>query len=221
VNNWKRGISAAKGTLVKVLFSDDLLNREYLAKTVPLWDTGTPPGFVYTGFGFVGTRNVAATGGGQAITETSEAFLWKSLVVHGEVPVTLSAGLFTKHDLLEALAHLISPPVNRIFDFLGTGVGYDQAVYLYGAAKARWVVRIPETLVYFGSQADSITMRTNRERPGSLFRGYLWAQLCFIKRAYARRPIVRQLLLSAVLAHLIKHNFRYHPWTMKLLPPRC
>jgi glycosyltransferase involved in cell wall biosynthesis len=217
VKNWIRGVGAAKGALVKVLFSDDTLNPEYLAHTVSLWDLTPPPRFVYTGSKLAPLIGQATAVSPSVVWETPASFLRKSLVTHGDVPVSLSAGLFLKEDLVAALGRSITSNVSARFDFMATGVGYDQSVYLYAAKSAGWIARLPFPLVHFGTQDDSITIKTNRDKPGLLVQGYLWAQLCFLDRAYADRPILRSLLRLIVRGHLLRYKFRHHRWVMRML----
>ena len=214
VRNWIRGINATKADLVKVLFSDDVLDPEYLSQTVPLWDLPQPPRFAYSGFGLEQTTVAGADPSAVVIRETPSAFLRKSLITHGDVPVSLSAGLFIKEDLIVALGRAIDSPR---FDFMATGVGYDQAVYLYAATSAAWIARLPAPLVHFGTQADSITIKTNKDRPGLLVQGYLWAQLSFLAQAYADRPLCRSVLRFFVQFHLLRYKVRHHSWTTRAL----
>ena len=218
VNNWRRGIEAARGPLIKVLFSDDRLDPQFLELTASLWDLDHPPRFAYTRFGPAEGGATVHAGPPSLIRERPWVFLRKSLITHGDVPVSLSAGLFLKEDLLAAWGPRILAPAGHSFDFLGTGVGYDQAVFLHAAHQAEWVAQLPAKLVYFGGQADSISIRTNRAKPGSLIRAYLWAQLFFVLHAYADRPMTRTFLLTCIHAQLLKHNVRHHPWVMSWLP---
>lgn len=221
VKNWIYGISAANADLVKVLFSDDVLAPNYINVTASLWAGERPPRFAYTGFGFdASSESSNEKCAPRVVEESPYSFLFKSLVTHGDVPVSLSAGLFLKKDLLKALQMPILPPAGAAFDFLATGVGYDQAVYLYAAAEAEWIACIPSTLVHFGTQADSISIATNRRQPGSLMLAYLWAQLRFIERSYQARCITRLLLSAVVRAQIFKHNIRHHSWIVKMLPIR-
>ncbi len=203
VKNWLKGALEARAPLVKVLFSDDWMEPECLAAAVRAFESHPEIGFVYFGACCEGDRPVPPRASG---LESGFSFLWRALVSHHDVPVSPTAAVFRTDDVVFAL-RLVMHADDR-FDYLGTGAGYDQAIYLEAAQRHGAVYYVAEPRVYYGVDPESITVAMNARRPGHLMWGYLQAQMAFLKRRRSAR-IATLAMKVAVHWHLVKLFLRY------------
>lgn len=202
VKNWLRGTLEARGPLVKMLFSDDWMAPECLVAAVRAFESHPQIGFVYFCGCCESEDPLALRASG---LESDFSFLWRSLVSHRDVPVSPTAAVFRTEDIVSALSLVIQ---DDRFDYLGTGAGYDQAIYLEAAQRHGVVYYVAEPRVYYGAGPESITIATNARRPGHLMWGYLRAQLAFLERRRAGR-VDTLALKAAVHWHLAKLFVRY------------
>jgi glycosyltransferase involved in cell wall biosynthesis len=203
VRNWLRGAHAASGHLIKFLFSDDWMDAQCLEAAVTAFESHPEIAFAYFAAAVEGqTASIARADG----LETTASFIWRSLVSHGDVPVSPTAAMFRRDDVIRALSIFIDR--EKGFDHLGTGAGYDQAVYLEAAARYAAIYYIGSSRVYYGSGPQSITISVNKRRPGYLMWGYLQGHLAFLDRRHSLSP--RSIFMRlAVYWHLLKVSVRH------------
>ena len=133
VRNWRRCFEEARGRYGKILFSDDLMHKKYLEKTLPLMDEDV---------GFVFSKVLI----GEEPNKSHCEYHWKNLtghyssrlfiessLFHGRVPVSPGAALFRTEDLRRNL--MIEIPSPTVKNFADHGAGPDILLYLL-AAKA-------------------------------------------------------------------------------------
>lgn len=204
VRNWLAGAMAARGEFVKILFSDDWLEPECLALAVDAFNTYPSIGFVYFHAEVEGAGNFFLRNGG---LETGRSFIWRSLVTHKDVPVSPTAGMFRKDDVINSLNRSIESLTGS--DYLETGAGPDQAVYLHAADRYHDIYFINMTLVHYGFNKCSITVEASVKRPGHLLHNYFVAQLRFLKQSTKKRTLFGLVATTSVVVYLFKLVIRY------------
>lgn len=168
VRNWARCIQEARSPYGKLLFSDDMLDRRFLEKTLPLIELSE-----------VGAVFCACQIGEQAWTGEiryqfrEAAGVWSPgafLVGHVfayDLPFSPGAALFRIEDLKKSLFSVDSSPNSE--DFLRYGAGPDVLLFLKSESWRGAVAHVPEPLCFFRSHPESITI-SKRERVESLYR---------------------------------------------------
>ena len=178
VRNWHRCIAEARGTYGKILFSDDLMAPDYLAKTIPFLKQDDV-GFVFTS-AVVGPEpfkgDVKYQFTGQTGVFASSRFISMALF-NGDLPLSPGGALFRLRDLQDNL--LLDIPSPTIKDFLKHGAGPDQLIYLLTAAKYPLVAYVHEPLSYFRAHEGSITISKEK---CYLTQCYRQARLWFAER---------------------------------------
>lgn len=205
VRNWLAGAAASRGEFVKILFSDDWMEPDCLARAMRAFEDHPSIGFVYF--------NAALEGGlGESAKrnegkESGTSFIWRSLVSHKDVPVSPTAGVFRSEDITRSLTNSIETLSGS--DFLETGAGPDQAVYLHAADRYHDIYFINETLVHYGFNKCSITVEASVKRPGHLLHNYFVAQLRFLKHSTKNRSLFGLVAKISVVLYLLKLVIRY------------
>lgn len=157
VRNWQRCIAEARGIYGKILFSDDLMAPDYLAKTIPFLE--------HDDIGFVFSAAIMSTVPFQGDikcqftrqTGIFDSSLFISMALfNGDLPVSPGGALFRLHDLKSNL--LLDIPSPTIKDFLKHGGGPDLLIYLLTASKYPKVAYVYEPLSHFRAHDGSITI---------------------------------------------------------------
>jgi glycosyltransferase involved in cell wall biosynthesis len=176
VRNWQRCFAEAKGTYGKILFSDDLMNPDFLEKTLPYMDDQE------VGFAFTMTEIGARPGTGQLVYKwadnskkfPSKRFIYDALFGGYRVPVSPGAALFRLTDLRKNL--MITVPSPSFDDFLDHGMGVDLLLYLITATHYPNIAFVNEPLVFFMSHPGSISVSS---KLSVLFERYTQARIWF------------------------------------------
>lgn len=159
VRNWQRCLSEAKGSLAKLLFSDDLLHPSYLERTVPfLFDDRI--GFVFAA-GIIGE-----TVGSGILTHvwprvpdvvSSRRFVVEKAygINSPYLPVSPVAALFRTNDLRANLrTKLVHSDLTSLEEH---GAGPDLLLYLLTASHYSHVAHLDDVLTFFRKHPGSIT----------------------------------------------------------------
>lgn len=155
VRNWIRCAQEAHGNFCKILFSDDRLEPNCLAKMVPhLEDPDVA--LVYCSARIGKTREDARVAYAleQSIRLSSTRFL--NLVLHGQAPVSPGAVLIRRGDLLSSLRTDFPTATPRPFD--QHGAGPDVMISLLTADRYPCVMHVADSLAYFRIHAGSLTI---------------------------------------------------------------
>lgn len=177
VKNWKRCLDEAWGEYGKILWSDDLIEPDFLEKTTPLLrreDTG----FVYTPaviFGD-GVREYTCYDLNQTGLYPTEMFIRGSLLGSGSFPVSPGCALFRIRDLRNNLLVDISNKIQS--DFSQHAIGNDLLIFLLTAAHYKYFAFIKETKAYFRAHPNSISVSAAN---GKLPLHYALAKAFFIE----------------------------------------
>lgn len=188
VRNWRRCIAEARGTYGKILFSDDLMAPDYLAKTIPFLERDDI-GFVFSS-AIVGEEpfkgDVKYRFTGQTGIFASSRFISMALF-SGDLPVSPGGALFRLRDLRKNL--LLDIPSPQIKDFPGHGAGPDLLIYLLTASRYPQIAYVHEPLSFFRAHKGSITVSKENDY---LSRCYRQARLWFAER-YLSEKWLRKL----------------------------
>jgi glycosyltransferase involved in cell wall biosynthesis len=157
VRNWHRCIAEARGIYGKVLFSDDLMAPDYIAKTLPFLERDDV-GFVFSSavvgpVPFKGDIKYQFTG--HTGIFASSRFISMALF-NGDLPLSPGGALFRLRDLQDNL--LLDIPSPTVKDFPRHGAGPDLLVYLLTAARYPLVAYLHEPLSYFRAHEGSISI---------------------------------------------------------------
>lgn len=189
VRNWLRCVREARGELVKIIWSDDLLHREFLAEAVPLM-ANAAVGFVYSpAVIFFGedplngyTLYKSTPLGCRPTTEFIEGSLLKR-----DYPVSPGCGLFRAKDVRDCLLDQVP---NRIgSDFAMHAIGPDVLLYLLVAERYPFFHRLAQPLSYFRANPDGITVSSGR---GKIALHYDVAKAWFVSRGDLPPRLVAQ-----------------------------
>lgn len=192
VLNWQRCIDEARGVYGKVLFSDDLIEPDYLEKTLPFF-ADSDVGFVFTsvtmgcepGKGHISYNFTDETG----IYPASD-FIHASLF-GGDVPISPGCAIFRMADLKRNLVQNIpSPTIN---DFLAHGAGPDVLLYLLTAKTYTSIAYIKDALCFFREHEGSISVS---DKSQYLYRCYLQAKIWFAE-GYLKKDVLKDYYANA------------------------
>jgi glycosyltransferase involved in cell wall biosynthesis len=187
VRNWKRCIYEAKGEYAKILFSDDVIETDFLEQTLPFLED-SDVGFVYSTVKMgadiskfkIRYRNYTQTG-----TYSSASFLEKSLY-GSDVPISPGCAIFRLKDLKENLVTNIPSP--SISDFLDHGAGPDLLIYLLTARKYSLIAFIDKPLTFFRAHNESISLSDKSEH---LTQCYIQSKVWFVESYFNKNEINR------------------------------
>ena len=189
VNNWKRCFKLAKGEYGKILFSDDLMESDYLEKALPYMDNKNI-GFVFSAalVGISKERSLISYHW-QKKSGIFPSILFIEDALCGEnIPSSPCAALFRLKDLRKNLVTSIPSPTFN--DFESHGAGPDFLLYLLTCADYPLISFISEPLVFFCNHEDSIT--TNNYK--MVKERYYQAKLYFVGKMNQKQWMLNLLL---------------------------
>ena len=211
VRNWQSAIRMAKGELVKVVFSDDLIYPTFLAETVPKFTDNI--GFVTTSFDMGPSSDGAIISndwpGVDGVID-SNTYIDNALSRFAFL-VSPGAAIFRTSDVIEVFEEEIPSP--RLSNFKAHGAGPDLLIFLKIAVKYSSVYKCDQSLCLFRSHSDSQTNKMNRARDGLIQSSYMQARVYFAKH-HAKR-LLEKTLGKAMFVELIQNRNRQaisHNW---------
>lgn len=162
VRNWKKCLEYATGEYVKILWSDDLIDEKFIEKTLPFLVDDPRIGFVFTGteiFNDETQERIKSYFIGNTGKYDSKKFIEGSLL-RGPYPVSPGNAIFRKKDMDNSL--VIDIPNKLGIDFKMHGMGNDLLIFLLTAIKYPKFAFVNETLSFFRSHMESITLAENK-----------------------------------------------------------
>ncbi len=246
VRNWLRCIEKATGEYGKILFSDDLMARQFVEKTVPFFEDGEV-GLVFTAT-FLGENpdrgNVQYRLFNKTGKYASDCFINGLLYSH-DISYSPGCAIFRVADLRKNLK--LDIPSSFIHDFRDHGAGPDMMLYLLTAQNYRYIAYVHELQSFFRSHKGSISIdrRLNLEfyyRQARIWFGetylnadglrklysHIWLEECWqqmrwtpplkVMGKYTYNPI-KVTLLCRVKALTNKIGGRVAKWCKRLLKP--
>ena len=209
VRNWLRCIEEARGEYGKLLFSDDLIYPEYLARTVPVLSR-SDVGFVYSAV-MMGPEPGAAQVAYQWIDHAGvfpAADYIEAALNATHVPFSPGAAMFRLRDLQKNL--VLSIPGSVLTDFPDHGAGPDLLLSLLTAQEYAYVAHLPEPLAFFRAHAQSIS---TIYQGWYIYRRYQQARIWFAAET-GRTTALRELLAGMWLSEC-RNEHRL------MLPAKC
>lgn len=197
VKNWKRCIDEALGEYGKILWSDDLIEPDFLEKTTRFLrreDTGfayTPAVIFGEGRGESMCYDLNQTG-----LYLTEIFIEGSLLGSGLYPVSPGCALFRIRDLRKNL--LVELPNKVGSDFSQHAIGNDLLIFLLTAANYKYFAFIKETRAYFRAHPKSISVSSAK---GKLPLHYALAKAYFVEQNIYNSKTIKKF--NAYLALLL------------------
>jgi glycosyltransferase involved in cell wall biosynthesis len=199
VRNWVECLKMADGEYAKILWSDDLISKDFLSKTVPLFNEKV--GFVYTatevfedkvGMG-VKFYDLGKSG------EYESAVFIEGKLSGGDFPSSPGCAIFRLKDLrANLLTHI---PVSRDVNLTAKAVGNDLLIFLLTAHQYPKFVFLQDVMSFFRVHKTSITVSSKK---GELMYMYQLAESFFIEKYGVSNKAFRKFnakLLLSVLAY--------------------
>jgi glycosyltransferase involved in cell wall biosynthesis len=185
VRNWIACVEQARGTYAKILWSDDLIDPEFVSATLPLLKDNVA--FVYTGARIFSSTH-SATYYMRGVTGTFPSSDFVGSALYGRnVPYSPGCAIFRTADLR---AFLVADVPNRMgSDFSQLAIGNDLLILLMAAHRYPQVGFVNKALSSFRDHPGSISISA---APGKLAlhygmaKGY-FAQSCRVDAAMSKR----------------------------------
>lgn len=176
VKNWKRCIDEAKGEYAKILFSDDLIDKNFIEETMKVFDDQTA--FVLTTVKlFNESQNTFFSQYDAKTTYSTSSYLNDTLLFNlNGFPYSPACALFRTDDLKKSL--LIDIPNTLSLDFNHFGAGNDLLLFLYTAQRYQQIRVTNRSTAFFRSHNDSLTIANK------LAEYYDFAKYYFIKQNF-------------------------------------
>jgi glycosyltransferase involved in cell wall biosynthesis len=219
VLNWEVGINKSLGKYLKILWSDDKIDPEFLKKTVPILEKNQEIGFVYTKtiVFSISTKKTLYKYGKTGIYDIDK-FIKSHLFNLKSVPVSPGNALFRTKDIKKNLIISIDNPKN--IDYPSKGAGNDLLLFLNCSRDYNKFYFVDESLAFFRYHSGSITINENLEEY------YLYSKIYFLDNnkkyikyekifkalIYLKLPIYNYMIhenysLLRHIIHLLKNFF--------------
>lgn len=189
VRNWLKCLEYASGEYVKILWSDDLIDPEFIEKTLPFLQNNEDVGFVFTGteiFNNDTGKKTKAYFIGDTDIYSTEKFI-EGILLGGPFPVSPGNALFRRKDVKKNL--LLGIPNKIGSDFKMHAIGNDVLLYLLTANKYSHFAFVNETLSYFRAHSNSISISTNKIDVALL---YYLAKAYFVENYINEKRLTRK-----------------------------
>lgn len=179
VMNWKKCIDLSSGELVKILFSDDLLDKDFLKKSVHYFKDEN------IGFSFTSAKIFSANNSrlryqiGPSKIYDSEKFI-KGSILGKDYPLSPGCAIFRKQAIKKNLLSEIPNKLN--IDYKSTGAGNDLLIFLLTCLDYQKFAFIDEPLSLFRSHNQSISDSSQKNQ---LYLSYLVAKSFFIETYFS------------------------------------
>jgi glycosyltransferase involved in cell wall biosynthesis len=184
VSNWKRCIELAKGKYAKILFSDDLIEPDFIEKSMACFYDNKQLGFVVTGIRTGECIEQSETLNSMPLSTgvySVAEFLNLSLF-EGRAPLSPGCAMFPLEYLKCNLVEEIPSP--SLSGFSSHGAGPDLLLYLQACLKYDTFMYIDEPLAFFRSHKGSLSVINRPD--DDLFNYYTQAKLWFVQKNYSK-----------------------------------
>lgn len=215
VENWKKCIDSARGTYGKILFSDDLLSKDYVEKALPLLRDDVS--FVYSSVRMGSDPENAPIHFQRGNTVNTDAvfidageYIKEVLMGFGAL-VSPGAALFRLKDLKDNFVKEL--PSRKLHGFSYYGAGPDLLLFLLTAIQYKKVAHLQAPLVFFRKHDDSATTKALTQKNWPIRECYTQTRLWFAEN-YLDNKMVSKLLARAWFSEITaERNFSYflHP----------
>ena len=174
VRNWITGIKLSNGKYIKLLFSDDWIDNDFIEKASVFFSDSIgliySPVMIHKRNGEI--SNLYKTSKSSNIF-SSKKFIFYTLISY-KTPVSPGCAIFKKEDLLKALSTVIDNKNHK--EYLKYGAGLDLYCFLSIAENCNNVAFLRDTYSHFFQSRDSFTCEN------SLYKYYMHTKLYFLKK---------------------------------------
>lgn len=194
VRNWARAIGEATGNYIKILWSDDLIDPNFVEKCLKMLNGRDDVGFIFSAVSLFGEGCRRSAHFGRNVTGgiyDSEHYIASTLL--GENPLySPGCALFRAESVRRNL--LLNIPNKIGSDFSMHAIGNDLLIYLLTAADYPKVGYIDEPLASFRAHNNSITVSSESARLRTM---YFLAMAHFVENRLKDPRLIRKF--NAVL----------------------
>lgn len=163
VKNWRKCFEYSKGEYVLILWSDDLIDSQFISKTQKFLEENPNAAFVYSLTQIFNTEKRTSKDAfklNKSGLIKKNVFIEKSLLEPPlSVPVSPANTLFRRKDIDKNL--LVNIPNAFDVDFSKIGQGNDNLLFLLALNDYSHFGYLDERLSYFRDHTQSITLSTN------------------------------------------------------------
>lgn len=238
VANWLRCSELSQGKYIKILFSDDWMESDAIEHLLQPFQEGLDIAFTYSSvYGhLVGEEpKIWYRRTTDGLISTLD-FLW-DFVIGDNVPVSPSAGLFRRSDVLSSLT--LEIPNNLGMECNCYGIGNDALIFWRGCEKYSYFYHFTDPLIHFAeSEVDEPGFSSSLNRSGRGYFVFLCYQIAFAyflatsalplrtKRVlhtamFVQRLPIRPWLLikmTSEFSRLFRNNYNW--WHFQFFEPR-
>jgi len=156
VRNWKECINRANGKYVKILFSDDWMDNNWIEMCVHFFKNNMA--FIYTPAQVeeTTTKQIHYNKSKEFLTILSHNYVKHNIINSSDYPNSPGCALFRKKDLIDSI--FLEIPNKCDLRHSINGAGIDKLIFLNIAIKYQYIGFVPYCKVYFLSHANSITV---------------------------------------------------------------
>lgn len=200
IKNWKKGALLAKGKYVKILFSDDYINKKYITRGVESLESDKELGFYCTGTLIKNKNKILKRNRyfkKHGINNANEFI--ERILLGGNISVSASHALFRKEDILTSFVTEIPNKINS--DFNMHGIGPDALMFLNILINYEVFFFDSEYLTIYNSHEDSISVGTNDSK---LILLHLLGRAFFVENRLSNRKLIEKFN-SRILINLKRH----------------
>lgn len=160
VKNWIKCLNHSSGEYIKILFSDDWIEKSFVEKSLEILHSYKSIGFVFTATLIHHKEKKRICYNFSKKTGVFSTMLFiKGSILSNNFPASPCNALFRRTDVENNL--ILDIPNNFNIDFKKSGAGNDSLLFLLTALKYPYFGYISTPLSHFDTPADSITMNTN------------------------------------------------------------
>lgn len=207
MRNWKRCLDEASGEYGKILWSDDLIDPEFITKTLPFLLDNPDVGFAYSGVEVFDEENdIRSNAGyiGESGLYPSEEYI-HNIIIGKDYPLSPGCAIFRMKDLRTNM--LLDIPNKVGSDFSMLAIGNDLLIFLLTAIDYKYFAFVNQKLSFFRVHSDSISIASNNAK---LVFHYDIAKAYFLENYYNDIKLIKKLNVL-----LYKHLSRYKGYSDK------
>ncbi|MBT9151322.1 MAG: hypothetical protein DDT40_01513 [candidate division WS2 bacterium] len=175
MRNWQKCLEYSSGEFIKILFSDDWIEKTFVEKCMKILLAHEDVGFVYTKTYITDDDKKYSYINDIEGKKEREYFVSESIKIpYGKTPLSPGCALFRKEDVV--IENNI--PNSLSLDHENTGAGIDLLIYLNSLKKYKYCYCTSNTIAYFRKHKGSITVK---ERD-TIWKYYFTALLYYIRK---------------------------------------